>query len=319
MTHPLEPVTRPLRMLFGALGRRARRSAPVAPGPARPHLERIVSAFFDGYGAALDACDPAALGAPLDRVELPLRGFAFEGAAMALTMLDLTIPFGTSRLAAFTAGPAAPHLYMSYVGAGWAAARLHRSPERLRASLDPLLGWLAIDGYGFHEGYFHFAARRGSDAPLRGYGARAFDQGLGRSLWFVDVADVDRIAATVQSFAPARRSDLWSGVALAAAYAGGVPLDRLHRLAVHAAGYEWELAQGAAFAAEARDRARNTVPLTDMACRVFAGVAAGDAARVVRDSSRDTRPLSDPDAYQQWRERIGATLASSHNALAVSS
>lgn len=314
MPNQLERVTRPLRILFKLMGRRAQRSTPVGPGAARPHLERIAAAFFIGYAAALDAYDEAALDDLLHRVEPPFRGFAFEGAAMALTMLDLTMPVRATRLTAFAAGPGAPHVYMAYVGAGWAVARLRRPPERLLASLDPLLGWLAIDGYGFHEGYFHsrtYVGAHGRRPRISGHGARVFDQGLGRSLWFVDAADVDRIAGTIATFEPARRSDLWSGVALAAVYAGGVDVDRLRRLAAHASGYESALAQGAAFAAEARERARNMVPHTELACRLFAGVAAGEAARVVRDLSRDARDRDEAPAYQCWRERIGAALAPS--------
>ena len=43
---------------------------------------------------------------------------------------------------------------MMHVGLGWALARLRRSVTPYLAQLDPLLGWLAVDGYGFHEGYF---------------------------------------------------------------------------------------------------------------------------------------------------------------------
>src|SRR3712207_8380154 len=47
------------------------------------------------------------------------------------------------------------------------------------------------------------------------------DQGLGRSLWFVQGADVRRIPATVNAFPAERRPDLWSGLGLACGYAGG--------------------------------------------------------------------------------------------------
>src|SRR5206468_3903957 len=51
------------------------------------------------------------------------------------------------------------HPYMAHVGAGWALARLGLArfgSTRRRAfeRMDRVLRWLAIDGYGFHEGYF---------------------------------------------------------------------------------------------------------------------------------------------------------------------
>ena len=84
------------------------------------------------------------------------RGFAYEGAAMALALLDHVLPWRRNRLARFIRGPARDHIYMAHVGAGWALARLRRGTNRYFHKLDPLLRWLAMDGYGFHEGYFHW-------------------------------------------------------------------------------------------------------------------------------------------------------------------
>jgi hypothetical protein len=48
---------------------------------------------------------------------------------------------------------------MAHVGIGWAIARLpwlRRRIEQPLNRLDSLLRWLAVDGYGFHEGYFYW-------------------------------------------------------------------------------------------------------------------------------------------------------------------
>src|ERR1039457_1019400 len=79
---------------------------------------------------------------------------------------------------------------------------------------------------------------------------RAFDQGLGRSLWFVEGADASRIAAAISSFPKARQPDLWSGVGLACAYAGGRDQAHLELLRETAGPYVAQVAQGAAFAAK---------------------------------------------------------------------
>src|SRR5262245_60127955 len=91
--------------------------------------------------------------------------------------------------------------------------------------MDPLLRWLAVDGYGFHEAYFHHPRRVTlGEGPRRltGYERRAYDQGLGRGMWFVEGADVGRLSDTIRRFAESRRADLWGGAGLACAYAGGV-------------------------------------------------------------------------------------------------
>ncbi len=149
---------------------------------------------------------------------------------------------------------------MVHVGAGWALAQLRRRVNRALAHWDPLSGWLAIDGYGFHQGYFRWpdtVDRQCVPHRLAGYARRVFDQGLGRSLWFVEGADVDRIAATIDRFQERRHADLWSGVGLACAYAGGLPGQAIESLCAMAGPHRPHLAQGVAFAAKARERAGN--------------------------------------------------------------
>jgi hypothetical protein len=173
--------------------------------------------------------------------------------------------------------------------------------------MDRLLGWLALDGYGFHEGYFHWRKSVEEARPPRrveGYARHAFDQGLGRSLWFVRGADVGRIAATVGRFPRERRPDLWSGVGLAAAYAGGAGEGALEALRAAAGRHLPEVAQGAAFAAKAREHGGIPAGHTETACRVLCGVPAAAAARVTDTALEGLPADSAVPAYDAWRRRI---------------
>ncbi|HYG81175.1 MAG TPA: DUF1702 family protein, partial [Pyrinomonadaceae bacterium] len=166
----------------------ARRGFRAGAPSARHRLEKIGRVFLQGYHAALNENESAALARRLNTIEPEFRGFAFEGAAMGLALLDHLTPWKKNRLQAFLAGPGTAHTYMVHVGAGWVLARipwLRRNVDEPLANLDPLLRWLAIDGYGFHEGYFRWHKYiKGESHPrrLKGYARRAFDQGLGRSL-----------------------------------------------------------------------------------------------------------------------------------------
>lgn len=303
------------RIIFGISREEAsfeRRGFSYRDGLARMRLEHVGVTFLNGYHAALEARDDERLARQLDAVEPEFRGFAFEGAGMALTLLDLLRPWGGARLKSFVAGAGAAHEYMLYVGAGWAMARLRRDPSRARKSFDPLLGWLAADGYGFHEGYFKwpvYVARRERTRRLSGYALRAFDQGLGRSLWFVRGAEVERVIETVGTFARERQSDLWSGVGLACAYAGGADDAGVESLRAGAGPFAPQLAQGAAFAAKARERAGNTSAQTERACRILCGMTAGAAAEIT-DAALIGLPTDDGDApaYEVWRRRIADAL-----------
>lgn len=279
------------------------------------HVEKIGRTFVAGYNLALEAANLLDLSSALNSVEPEFRGFAFEGAAMALALLD-HLAFGRRRrFREFLYGPGEPHVYMCHVGAGWAFARLpwlRLRLERALNSLDPILGWLAVDGYGFHEGYFHWQSRvtrRKIPRRLKGYALRAFDQGLGRSLWFVNCADCDRISETIAQMEESRRADLWSGIGLACAYAGPCGNAELADLSTAADKFRAALAQGAAFAAKARLRAGNLVPHTERACRVLCGVAACEAADIT-DCALKNLPRGGPEPpFEVWRRRIQLELA----------
>jgi hypothetical protein len=277
-------------------------------------LESIGQTFLRGYHAALSCEDGAALAHSLSAVETELRGFAFEGAAMGLTLLDHLLPMNRDRFHCFLHAEGAAHLFMLHVGAGWALARLPWLRWRVDSfisTLDPLARWLALDGYGFHQGYFYWpdSVRRQQVPPgVAGYACRAFDQGLGRSLWFVEGTDAPRIAATISAFPKARQADLWSGVGLACAYAGGRDESHLELIREAAGPYVAEAAQGAAFAAKARQRAGNPAPHTELACDILCGVSAHAAAGVTDQALLNLPPDAVEPAYEIWRRRIQKSL-----------
>ena len=202
----------------------ARRGFRTGEEIARQRLEQIGVTFLSGYHAALEESGFVSLAHRLAHVEADLRGFAFEGSAMGLALLDCLTPWRKDRWRTFTDGLAEPHTYMMHVGLGWALARLRRSVTQHLARLDPLLCWLVVDGYGFHEGYFswpRYVEQQAIPTRLKGYELRVFDQGLGRSIWFVKGADVAAVVSAINAFPFTRRGDLWSGVGLACARSGG--------------------------------------------------------------------------------------------------
>ena len=274
----------------------------------RARLENVGLSFLHGYHAALEQDPSEHLEQRLEEIDVDQHGFAYEGAAMALTLLDLLSPWRRPwRLDGFLAGRGDAHVYMAHVGAGWAIARLPVSLRSVMKRLDPLLRWLAMDGYGFHEGYFHWPRSvDGQKIPRRlsGYARQAFDQGLGRSLWFVEGADVERIAATIGSFPAERRSDLWCGIGLSSTYAGGLDKERLTALLEAGREYARELAQGSAFAAEARRRAGNPAPHNELACRLLCGLSVDEAAQLTEATRRDLPADGDEPAFQVWKTRI---------------
>jgi enediyne biosynthesis protein E3 len=270
-------------------------------------LEQVGGTFLDGYHAALRHRASAALTARLEATDPELRGFGYEGAAMGLALLDTLTPWRPRRVTRFLTGAGDAHAYMIHVGVGWVWARFPFGFRRFRRRLDPLLSWLAFDGWGFHEGFFHWRKYVGGQPPPRrlvGYERRAFIQGLGRSWWFVNGGNPELIAQTITGLPAERQADMWSGVGLAATYAGIASESALRRLRDLAGACRPHLAQGVAFAAKARERAGNLTDYTDFAARALCGLSAAQAARLC-DTTLENLPGDAPEpAYEIWRQRI---------------
>lgn len=285
----------------------------------RERLETVGWSFVTGFGEAAEARVVTDVVSPLDRMAPTWRGFAYEGAAMGLAIRD-ALPGRGGRVAEFVAGPGDPHVYMAYVGVGWAMARLPRFLWSRLYAPDPLLRWLLLDGYGFHQAYFRtesYIERRYREETFRwpgddrsGYAVRAIDQGVGRASWFVVGAEPDRLARLFAGFPERRRADLWAGAGLAATYAGGADEAELERLRELSGAYRGELAQGSAFAAGARVRAGLVVPHNEVATRVLCGLSTRDASAVTDETRVGVAPANGLPAYEIWRQRIKNVLVS---------
>jgi len=273
----------------------------------RERLEHIGSAFLGGYHAAVECGQPEEVAPALAVVDLELRGFAFEGAAMGFALLDSLVPWRASRISRFLEGAGRPHPYMVHVAVGWVWARVPLGMERAKRRLDPLLTWLAFDGWGFHEGFFHwpnYIQAQSLPKHLNGYERRVFDQGLGRSFWFVNGGNPELLAQTVAGFPAERQEHLWSGIGLAAVYAGRVGEVELRELRRRAGDFWPALAQGGAFASKARERAGNLTEYTDFAARTLCGLSAAEAAQLT-DTALENLPANEsPPPYEVWRRRI---------------
>lgn len=281
---------------------------------AQELLETVGVMFLTGYGYACEAATTEECVERLEAIPTQFRGFAYEGAGMGYAVLD-GMPFGRSdNTAKFLAGKGDEHVYTAYVGIGWAMARLPKFRWPKPEKLDPLLKWLVLDGWGFHQAYFHTkqyieGQHEATDfnwlpEHRAGYALRAIDQGIGRALWFIEGTDAHRVCDAIDAFPERRHADLYSGAGLAATYAGGVEEQELRVLWKRAGEHQSGVAQASAFAAEARVKGNVVIPHTHLATRVFCGMTPAEAAQVTHDARVGLPADGELPAYEVWRQRI---------------
>ncbi len=276
----------------------------------RNHLEAIGTTFISGYNLGLTEPAPGPLREALESLHPARRGFLVEGAAMGVAIADGITP-GQTRLPVLLSRYRDSYTYLLHAGIGWALARMPWRGRTVRRLLDPVHHWLVYDGLGFHDAYFHSRRLdRGWRRVKKDYGARAYDQGIGRGLWFTSGGDVQRAAQAISRRREAEHADLWSGLGLAVAYAGGCAPAEVSKLIEVAGVHRGHLVQGTAFAAEAHGLAGHLPRHTQRTVERLAGIGAREVVSVVREA-RAALPEAGEGAqprYETWRQDVRRIL-----------
>ncbi|MCG5216097.1 DUF1702 family protein [Streptosporangium sp. KLBMP 9127] len=295
---------------FGARG------FPVTPTPATRRMEAIPQSVVCGFEWGIDTRDQWEIERRLSMVDEALRGFAYEGATMAFTVLDAMAGGRGRRTRDLLLGPGQPHIFLAYIGIGFAMARLPRVlwkkvlPDLDGTPYHPTMSWLAVDGYGFDLAYFHTAKYVTQQVvppayPWQGsadYFPRAVDQGIGRALWFINGGQVPDVAEAVRRFAPHRHADLWSGVGLAATFAGGS--ETPGALRDEAGEHRPHLAQGAVFAIKARHYSGHVPPHSEDTGSALTGLSVASMVEVADGTAVEPGGTGPVPGYELWRQRI---------------
>ncbi len=308
----------------------AKRRFPVKSSPVTEHLELIPQSVICGFEWGIEARGLWDADRRLAMVDPEFRGFACEGVTMAFTIRDAMGRRGHLTRDLLT-GPGAPHIFLGYIGIGFAMARMPKPlwkkmlPDLPGCEYHPMMSWLAVDGYGFDRAFFDtkkWVDEQYVPEPYPwqgspGYFRRAVDQGIGRALWFIHGGNAAAVAPAVAKFAAARRPDLWSGVGLAAAFAGGSDTAALTAMRGEAGEHWTELAVGAAFATRARVYAGFVPAATHETVMALTGLSV-DAVEAISDETRPDEPASaSPSdavpAYEIWRQNIRDHLASNQS------
>jgi hypothetical protein len=305
----------------------ARRGFPGSASKSREHLESVIRTFIEGYNMAVDESDAVRLAHRLDSsFSSAFVGFAYEGVGLYFGLIDLLVPRANSRLNAFTHSAGERHDFIASVGAGFAVARVPFGLRRLKsyqATIDPMTAWCLADGYGFHEGFFHWKrfieARQSPPESLNLQNRRLFDAGVGRAMWWVYGADAASIARAISRFEAARQPEMWAGIGTALAYAGGESPGAASFLQELAGDYQFDLLSGIPFAAHMRAKGGNPAEWTDRVCAELLEMSVAETSEIILtelSTYLDTWQGSEAEkwngCYVALRDRVKRRLKNEH-------
>ena len=278
---------------------------------AQPRLELVAKTVVNAYNVAVEHGLNDDLKAITQTVDKELVGFFNEGIGMGLYNLDIFYLTNKKRFWDFVKGPGAKHEYMAYIGAGLACGVFKRPFEKFLDKACPMSGCLVLDGIGFY--YAMFKTKKtleGLYVPNivknNPFYQERYDNGIGRAVWFYAAGEPEIIAQTINAFPIERRAGIWSGIGLAATYAGGINYDKLLFLKELAGRHQIMLAQGSLLATHTRHRAGNP-HLDDPIERILIGKSAIDShnfAMKTRDMLEGRRLIDGKQSFQVFLEAV---------------
>ncbi len=240
--------------------------------------------------------------AELEAADIEFRSIAYESASMSIVLEDLKQGEQLTNWFQFLNESASAHATQVHVGLGWAFAQALKNPMPYLSELHPMMRYRVLDGYGYYEGIFR--RRRSIINHLKleaadAIASAALDQGLGRSIWYLNKGIIDDAKTMIEGFAIGRQKDLWRGLGIAIAYVGGCDEDTLGEIFSKADSFKTQLATGAAMALVSRDSAKYISTDTELACKVW---CKQDAEQILElnNAIKSKLDLQSDDAYEKW-------------------
>jgi hypothetical protein len=186
-------------------------------------MEEIRQTFLQARSVTASAESVAGLLEALGKTNAPYRPVAHEGAAMELALKDFSTNSDLSLWNSFLTKSETYLISHAHIGLGWAVAHQEISPSPVLVNMRSMMKFYFFDGWGYYDGTFkqrHAIRNKKMPEALDQKHLHAYDQGIGRSIWYSCLGKIDRVKEVISSFTAERQKDLWRGIGIGCSFVG---------------------------------------------------------------------------------------------------
>jgi hypothetical protein len=259
---------------------------------------------FKQKGLEVDSLD--VLGTELNASDSEFRSIAYEAASMGIALKNLQQNNSLKKWLEFYQKLGQKHDAQVHVGLGWAFAELNLDVSTYLKTLEPLMKYRVLDGFSYYEGKFkRRKSVRNQETPanLDTTSLRAYNQGLGRSFWYLAQGEIDKLTRLLNIFPEERQFDMWRGVGVAVAYVGGLKESTLDELVASADQFIRPFKCGIAIAAHTRNKANAKSEDTNMICQNVLRKSVDEIAVQLNNFQEESNSSADT-MYFDWIKTI---------------
>jgi enediyne biosynthesis protein E3 len=269
-------------------------------------IELVFTTFHEAQSIAENASFEE-LFEKLHSYEPEFRSVAFEAASMSILSSDLK-KNGNSpsdQWNNFFAAHKSLHKSQLLTGFGWALALHEKNPSDFLDQFDPLISMRILDGYGYYHGLLR-SRRSVQNIQIPNYITEdllfAFDQGLGRALWYLSKGDLEKLMTMLEKFPAQRKENLWRGIGTASAYVGGIDSGIYQELNLLAANYSKQFVVGIIFAIRTRMQSNSVTEYIQEACRTLTDFNIDTAYKFTEETKKKA------GNYEEWLSIMTAAI-----------
>lgn len=247
----------------------------------------------------------------LDKFSPDVAGYAFDGAALAIG-LNAAATQAWDQLENFLVSLKAHQLAVT-AGCGGAFMHAGLSIASISEAVDPFWRALLAEGFAFHESFYNvkrIVVNQEAPQVSEIWERRAYNQGIGRTIWFAAGGRPEIIKELINQFASWQRSDLWYGVGLQAAYCGGT--EKEYQQLRHHSGKQLDgLTAGVSMAVFMRASSGHFPDHTSYASEAICGAKAPDIASLFDERLSDTRKsCNKAELFLELRKQLAHSVLS---------
>jgi len=264
------------------------------PGTAiAVRMDIIRTVFQDTFDVVSELNYTASIVSFLEITNKELRSVAYEAASMAIALNDFSTAAHSPITIAVMQGWKAflnaseNQLTHVHVGLGWAIAKQQINPSCfIKNNLHAMLQLRVLDGCGYYDGMMRQKQTiknqvRHSYLDVENFSA--YDQGIGRSIWYISKGDPLKVQQLIHSFSVERHADLWRGIGIACTFVGGYDSTVLKTLLSIAEHHSTQLGMGAAMVTKSRMMANFNTTEMELACTTWINLNANATRQLYID------------------------------------
>ena len=269
-------------------------------------MELIQTTFQEAKRIAVKESDLENLNKALQNFPNEFISVAYEGASMGVAIKSIEDTNSLKKWSDFYHYYGMKHSSQIHVGLGWAFSELDLVFSDFELIIEPLLQYRVIDGYGYYEGVFKKRKSiRMQESPqhFNQLNLKAYNQGLGRSLWYTAQGKVAKLIQLISRFPENRRHDLWRGIGIAVAYVGGIEISVLQKLVNESNRYLSSFKCGVSLLVQSRHKAETIVNDTNIICDFLFGLSCATINDQLIDIEKETGSTSEL-LYFDWLKNI---------------